>query len=84
MPPIRSFTSKRYVLLAVSISLDGEIISPYSYYAKQGLVHIAIIDLFSRQPSFYTKCTKLNTCMLYNIHSVSINKYIFPAHSTSL
>ena len=48
MPLIRSFAFKRWALLAISISLDGEIISPYSYYAKKGLVYIIIIDFFSR------------------------------------
>ena len=43
MPPIRSLASVRRVLLAVFISLDGEIISPYSCYTKKGLVYIAII-----------------------------------------
>ena len=42
MPPIRSLASVRRVLLATSISLDGEIMSPYSYYAKKGLVYIII------------------------------------------
>ena len=44
MPPIRSFMSKRRTLLATSISLNGEIISPYFYYAKKGLIYIIIID----------------------------------------
>ena len=47
MPFIRSFTSKRCTLLTTSISLDGEIISPYSYYIKKGLVYIIIINPFS-------------------------------------
>ena len=47
IPPIRLSTSKRYTLLATSISLNEEIISPYSYYAKKGLVYIIIINLFS-------------------------------------
>ena len=68
--------SKYYTLLTISISLDGEIISPCSRYIKKGLVYIVIINSFSRQPSFYIKCTKLNTYMLYNIHLVSLNKYI--------
>ena len=42
MPPIRSLASVRRVLLAASISLDGEIISPYSHYTKKGLVYIMI------------------------------------------
>ena len=77
MPPIRSSASKRYALLAISISLNREIISPYSYYMKKGLVYIIIINSFSCQPFFCTKCTKLNTYMLYNIRSVSLNKYAF-------
>ena len=48
MPPIRSLASVYYILLAASISLDGEIMSPYSYYAKKGLVYITIIAPFSR------------------------------------
>ena len=43
---IRSLASVRCVLLAVFISLNGEIMSPYSYYAKKGLVYITIIALF--------------------------------------
>ena len=35
MPPVRSFTSKHYTLLAIPISLNGEIISPYFYYTKK-------------------------------------------------
>ena len=46
MPFIRSLASIYYILLAVSISLDSEIISPCSYYTKKGLVYIIIIALF--------------------------------------
>ena len=77
MPPIRLSMFKRCVLLAVSISLNREIISPYSHYIKKGLVYIIIINLFSRQFFFYTKCTKLNTYILCNMRSVSLNKYTF-------
>ena len=48
MPPIRSSMSKRRAFLTISISLNREIISPYIYYIKKGLVYIAIIDFFSR------------------------------------
>jgi hypothetical protein len=48
MPFIRSLASMCYVLLAISIFLDGEIISPYSCYAKKGLVYITIITPSSR------------------------------------
>ena len=81
MPPIRLSTSKRRAFLAISISLNGEIISPCSYYAKKGLVYIIITNPFSRQPSFYTKCTKLNTYILYNIRLVSFNKCTFPYYT---
>ena len=67
----------RYVLLAISISLDSEIMSPYSYYAKKGLVCITIIASFSRQPSFCFKYTKANTYSLYNMRLVFTNKYTF-------
>ena len=77
MPPIRFSASKYYTLLAVFISLNGEIISPYSYYAKKGLVYIIIIFSFSHQPSFYLKYTKANTRLLYDMRLVPFNKYIF-------
>ena len=77
MPPIRSLAFMRYTLLATSISLNSKIISPYSYYAKKGLVYIIIITLFSYQPSFYSKCTKANTYFLCDMRLVSINKYTF-------
>ena len=77
MPPIKSSTFKRYILLAASIFLNRKIISPYSYYIKKGLVYIIIINFFSCQLFSCTKCTKLNTCMLYNVRSVSFNKYTF-------
>ena len=61
MPPVRSSASKHRALLAASISLNKEIISPYSHYTKKGLVYITITALFSRQPSLYLEYTKLNT-----------------------
>ena len=77
MPFIRSLASIYYILLAASISLNSEIMSPYSHYAKKGLVYITITVLFSRQPFSYFKYTKANTYSLYNIHLVSTNKYTF-------
>ena len=77
MPFIRSLASIYRALLAASISLNGEIISPYSRYAKKGLLYIIIIAPFSRQPSSYFKYTKANTHSLCNVRSVSTNKYIF-------
>ena len=61
MPFIRSLVSKYYTLLIASISLNKEIINPYSHYAKKGLVYIALISPFRYQSSFYLKCTKANT-----------------------
>ena len=77
MPPIRLSAFKCCILLAISISLNKEIMSPYSYYIKKGLIYIIITDPFSRQSSFYTKCTKLNIYILYNVRLVSLNKYTF-------
>ena len=77
IPFIRSFAFKCCALLAISISLNKEIMSPYSYYIKKGLVYITIADFFSYQSFFYTECTKLNTCVLYNMHLISLNKYTF-------
>ena len=80
MPPIRLFALERYTLLTIFISFNGEIINPYSYYIKKGLVYIIIINPFSRQPSFYAKYTKLNTYILYNMRLISLNKYAFSSY----
>ena len=77
MPFIRFLASVHCVLLTAFISLDGEIMSPCSYYAKKGLVYIAITAFFSCQPSSYFKCIKANTYSLCNMRLVSTNKYIF-------
>ena len=76
---VRSLVFKRRTLLAISIFLDGKIISPYSRYAKKGLVYIIITDPSGRQFFSYIKCTKSNTYILYNMRLVSLNKYIFPS-----
>ena len=77
MPSIRSLASMCCILLAASISLNSEIMSPYSYYMKKGLVCITIIALFSCQPSSYFKYIKANTYSLYDMHLISTNKYTF-------
>ena len=82
MPPIRSSVSKRCTLLIIFISFNKEIMSLYSRYTKKGLVYVAIIDPFSRQPSSCSKCTKLNTYALYNMRLVLLNKYTFSAYLT--
>ena len=80
MPSIRSLAFKRaayYFKLVAVILLLGEIMPTYSHYTEKGLVYIIIIALFSRQPSSYTKCTKLNMRLSYNVRLVSNVKYIF-------
>ena len=77
MPFIRSLAFVYYVLLAISISLDSKIMSPYSYYIKKGLVYITIIALFSCQPFSYSKYIKANTYSLCNMRLVFTNKYTF-------
>ena len=84
MPPIRLLISIYHALLISFIAYDGEIISPCFYYAKKGLVYIAIVKSSSRQPFFCSECTKLNIYILYNLRSVSLNKYIYFACFASL
>jgi hypothetical protein len=76
MPFIRSFAFEYCALLAISISLNSEIISPYSCCVKKGLVYITLISLSSYQSSFYLNYTKVNTRSLYNIYLVPFNKYM--------
>ena len=75
IPLIKFSTFKCRTLLATSISLNEEIISPYSYYAKKGLVYIIIISPFSRQPFSYSKYIKANTRLLCDVYLVPFNKY---------
>ena len=84
MPAIRLISFKYHALLASSITLNSEIMSSCSHYAKKGLVCIIITEPFSCQPSFYFKYTKLNTRALCNVYLVSFNKYAFLAHLNSL
>ena len=76
MPFIRSLVSKRYAYVVATILLLGEIMPLYSCYKEKKLVYIVIAVLFSCQPSFYIKCTKLNIYLSYNIKSVSNAKCI--------
>ena len=77
MPPVRSLVSKCCTYVIAVILLLGEIMPTYSYYILKGLVYIAIITLLGRQPSSYTKYTKLNIYLSYNIRLVSNAKYTF-------
>ena len=47
MPAVRLIVFKCYTLFISSIALNSEIISPYSYCAKKGLVCIIITESFS-------------------------------------
>ena len=71
MPFIRSLASKYCTYTVAVILLLSEIMPSYSYYKEKKLVYIIIIAPFSRQPSFYIKCTKLNIYLSYNIKLVS-------------
>ena len=77
IPLIRFLASKRRACVIAIILLLGEIMPTYSCYVLKGLVYIVIIAPLGRQPSFYTKCTKLNMRLSCNIRLVFIVKYIF-------
>ena len=76
MPPIRSSTSKRRTRVVLKILSLSKIIPTYSYYSEKKLVYIAIASPSSRQPSSYSKCTKVNIRSSYNVRSISNAKYI--------
>ena len=76
MPPIRSLASKRCAYTMAVILLLSKIMPSYSYYKEKKLVYITIIAPFSRQFSFYVKCTKSNIHLSCNVRSVSNAKYI--------
>ena len=77
MPLIRSLASKYRAHVIVVILLLSEIMPSCFYYNKKKLVCIVIVAPFSRQPSSYFKCIKLNIYLSYNVRSVSDTKYIF-------
>ena len=76
MPPIRFLASARCAYIVLVILLLGEIMPIYSCYVEKKLVYITIIALFSRQPSFCIKCTKLNIYLSCNIKLVSDTEYL--------
>ena len=77
MPAVKSLAFKYYALFTSSIAYNSEIISPYSCYAKKGLVYIVIANPSSRQFFSYSEYTKSNTYLLYNVCLVPLNKCIF-------
>ena len=76
MPLIRSLASEHRAYVISVILLLSEIMPLYSRCAEKKLVYIVIITLSSRQPSFYSKCTKLNMYLSYNIKLVSNAEYL--------
>ena len=77
MPFIRSLASKyRIYIIALIFSLS-EIMPTYSYCMGKGLVYITITALFSRQPSSYFKCIKLNIHSSCNVYSVFNAEYLY-------
>ena len=74
MPLIRSLVFKRtayYFKLVAVILLLSKIIPTYSCYVEKELVYIIIIAFLGRQPSSYTKYTKLNMRLSCDIKLVS-------------
>ena len=84
MPSVRSSASKRYTYIVAVILLLSKNMPTYSYYILKGLVCVVIIALFSRQPSSYTKYTKLNMYSCCDIRSVSTTKCILLVRLTNL
>ena len=76
MPLIRSLASEHHASVISVILLLSEIMPLYSRCAEKKLVYIIIITLSSRQPCFYSKCTKLNMYLSYNIKLVSNAEYL--------
>ena len=83
MPLIKSLISKCCTYIITLILLLGVIIPIYSYCTEKKLVYIIIAALFSCQPSFYSKYTKLNIYSSCNIRLVSNTKYTFLVYFTS-
>ena len=81
MPLIKSSESKRCAYIVAVILLLSKIMPTYSHYVSKGLVYITIIAPLGCQPFFYTKYTKLNMHLFYNIKLVSNAKYTFFIHS---
>ena len=84
MPFIRSLASERRAYTVAVIFLLSEIMPSYSCCKEKKLVYIIIIAPFSRQPSSYFKCTKLNIHSSCNVKSVSNTEYSYLIHLCSL
>jgi hypothetical protein len=75
IPPIRSLASECYTYTVAVILLLGEVIPSCSHCEEKKLVYIIIVAPFSRQPSFYIKCTKLNIYLSCNVKLILDTKY---------
>jgi hypothetical protein len=80
MPFIRSITFKRCVLLAISISFNKEIINPYSYYIKKGLIYITLSRRKRTLHLYVVTATNLgflraNTEILYSVQTGPSSSY---------
>ena len=83
--PLASSSIAYWSRTIAAILLLGEIIlSPYSYYAKKGLVYIALVSPSSWQPSSYLECTKANIQLFYDVRSISNAKCARPITLNSL
>ena len=80
IPLVRSLVFKRlthHSKLVAVILLLSKIMPTCSRYMEKGLVYIAIMAPFSRQPSSYIKCTRLNMRSSCNVRLVFNAKYTF-------
>ena len=75
MPPVRSLAFKHRTYVVAVILLLSKIMPTCSCCVSKGLIYIIIIAPLGRQPSSYTKYTKLNMHLSCNIRLVSIAKY---------
>ena len=80
IPLIKSLASKHHTYIVAVILLLSKIMSICSCYMLKKLVYIAIIASLGRQPSFYTKCIKLNMRLSCDIKSVFNAKYAYFIH----
>ena len=81
---IKSLASKYCTYIVAIIFSLSKIMPIYSRCVLKGLVYIIIITPLGYQPSFYTKYTKLNIHLFYDIKSVSNTKCVYLMRSCIL
>ena len=77
MPSVRSLAFKRRARVVAVILLLSEIMLTCFRYVLKGLVCIVIIAPLGRQPSSYTKYTKLNMRLSCDVRLVSNAECVF-------